>query len=39
MSEVYAPNLINGPIVITLQQLDYLITERAVIKEQATDVF
>jgi hypothetical protein len=39
MREVYAPDLTNGPIAIALQQLDYLITERAVIKRQAADVF
>jgi hypothetical protein len=32
MREVYVSDLTNGPIAITLQQLGYLITERAVIK-------
>jgi hypothetical protein len=39
MREVYAPNLSNGTVTATLQQLDYLITERALIKQQAADVF
>jgi hypothetical protein len=39
MREVYAPNLRDGTITVTLQQLYYLITERAVIKQQAADVF
>jgi hypothetical protein len=39
MRDIYAPNLSYGPIAITLQQLDCLITERAVIKQQAADVF
>jgi hypothetical protein len=38
MREVYAPDLSYGPIAVTLQQLDCLITERAVVKQQAADV-
>jgi hypothetical protein len=39
MRQIYAPKLSNGTITATLQQLDYLITEGAVIKQQAADVF
>jgi hypothetical protein len=37
--EIEAPNLSNGTIAAPLQQLDYLITEGAVSKQQAADVF
>ena len=39
VGNIQATNFSNGTITTTLQQLGYLITERAVIKEQATDVF
>jgi hypothetical protein len=39
MREIQATDLRYGTIAITLQQLDCLITERAVIKQQAADVF
>jgi hypothetical protein len=39
MRQIYAPKLSNGAITATPQPLDYLITERAVIKQQAADVY
>jgi len=39
MRKIQASNLRNRTITATLQQLDYLITERAVIKQQAADIF
>jgi hypothetical protein len=38
MRDLDAPNLSYGTITVILQQLDYLITERPVIKQQVTDV-
>jgi hypothetical protein len=38
MREVYASNLSNRTITVILQQLHYLITERAVIKQQTAHI-
>jgi hypothetical protein len=37
--EIEATDFRNGTITTTLQQFDYLITERAVIKQQAADIY